>query len=149
MQDTYDFKARIEWTEGRSGRLTASDMPAIAASAPPEFAGQAGRWTPEHLLVSSAASCLMTTFLAIAEISRLAVSGLVISGSARMEKVPGEGFRITEITLAPEVRVSAGEEERARRLLEKAERYCIISRSLCMPVRVQPTITGAGTPVAA
>ena len=45
----------------------------IEASAAPEFRGHASRANPEELLVASASSCHMLTFLAIAARKRLVV----------------------------------------------------------------------------
>ena len=97
-----------------------------------------GTWTPEHLLVAATASCLMATFLAIAEVSKLHVISYEMSARGRLAKVPQEGYRFTEITLAPEVGVAAAEVERARRLLEKAEKNCFVSQSLRATVKLEP-----------
>lgn len=44
----------------------------IEVATPPEFPkGMEGIWSPEHLLVAAVNSYLMTTFLAIAENSKL------------------------------------------------------------------------------
>ncbi len=49
----------------------------IEVATPPEFPkGIAGIWSPEHLLVAAVSSCLMTTFLAVAENSKLGICEL-------------------------------------------------------------------------
>src|SRR5581483_8695907 len=47
----------------RLGQVHANGLPAVTFSTPPEFKGEAGFWTPEHLFVASAEACLMATFL--------------------------------------------------------------------------------------
>jgi organic hydroperoxide reductase OsmC/OhrA len=42
--------------------IKSKDKPAIELSAPVEFGGKKGVWTPEDLLVASVNSCLLTTF---------------------------------------------------------------------------------------
>jgi peroxiredoxin-like protein len=113
-------------------------MPDLEVSAPPEFAGDAGKWTPEHLLTAASASCLMATFLAFAQHSKLEVQSFTVKAFARLEKVPGEGFRFTEITLAPEIGVLADDRERAEKILRKAEKSCFVSNSLRAKVQVEP-----------
>jgi peroxiredoxin-like protein len=135
---SYQYQIDLEWTGERSGQLAAEGLRSLPVAPPPEFKGPVGQWTPEHLLVAAMASCFMTTFLAIAEISKLNVISFRMESVGRLEKLPEEGYRFTEITLAPEVGVTPVDEERARKLLEKAEKNCLISKSLRATVQVQP-----------
>ncbi len=138
MLDSYFYQTQLEWTGRRSGQVTVHGFPPLRVSAPPEFSGDQGVWTPEHLLVGATAGCLMTTFLAIAELSRLTVISCRMRADAKLEKVPGEGYRFTEITLAPEIGVAAADVERAQRVLAKAEKNCFVSNSLRADVRLEP-----------
>jgi organic hydroperoxide reductase OsmC/OhrA len=121
----------------------AEGLPQVEFSAPVEFHGEPGQWTPEHLLVAATASCLMTTFLAIAGIQKLPVHSYRCKASGRLEKVPGEGHRFTEIALSPEIGVAADSVEAALKVLAKAEQNCFISKSLRATVRVEPRIVSA------
>ena len=103
MLNSYLYEAEVEWIDRRAGQVTSDDLPVLHVSAPPEFAGDRGVWTPEHLLVAATASCLMTSFLAVAELSKLPVASYRSKAVARLEKVPGEGYRFTEITVVPEI----------------------------------------------
>ena len=59
------------------------------------------------------------------------------------------GFRFTQITLQPSVTIEKPEDrDRAQRLTEKAERICLVSRSMACPIAVEPKI-GIAEPVAA
>ncbi len=138
LLDSYEYEVQVEWTGRRAGRASAMGLPEISVSAPAEFSGDPGTWTPEHLLVAATASCLMTTFLAIADLSRLLVASFECQASARLEKIPGEGYRFTEITLMPEIGIAAEDVEKARKVLSKAEQSCFISRSLRATVLVEP-----------
>ena len=138
MLDSYVFKAEVEWTGRRNGRASSEGLPPLQVSAPPEFSGDAGLWTPEHLLLTATASCLMTTFLAIADLSKLPVASFECKAYARLEKVPGEGYRFTEITLAPEIGVANEDFEKVQKVLAKAEKNCFISNSLRATVQVEP-----------
>jgi organic hydroperoxide reductase OsmC/OhrA len=81
----------------------------------------------------------MTTFLAVAEISKLTVLSYRTKAVGRLEKTP-EGYRFTEIIVEPEVSVPAGEEARALRLLAKAEGNCFVTKSLRATVRLEPRV---------
>src|SRR5574340_1450390 len=138
LLDSYTYDVKLEWTGQRKGTLAGDDLPLLEVAPPPEFSGVPGAWTPEHLLVAATASCLMATFLAIAEISKLQVISYEMSARGRLAKVPQEGYRFTEIRLAPVVGVAAADVERARRLLEKAEKNCFVSQSLRATVKLEP-----------
>ena len=135
---TFEYEVQTEWTGRRGGRLTAEGLPPLDFSAPPEFAGEAGKWTPEHLLAGASASCLTATFLAIAEISKLELESFRMKVHARLEKIPGEGYRFTEFTLAPEIGVAPQDVEKAQRVLGKAEKNCFVNRSLRATIKVEP-----------
>ncbi len=138
MLDSYVYNIGLDWEKGRSGKIHASGFPSLEFSAPPEFAGEPGKWTPEHLLLASAATCFTATFMAIAEIQKLAVRSFRINAFARLEKVPAEGYRFTEITLVPEIHVAHDAVGVALKVLEKAERNCFVARSLKATMQVEP-----------
>jgi len=125
----------------RRGIVSAEDVPrTINFSAPPEFQGEPGLWTPEHLLVASVATCFLATFRAIAENSKLQVARLEVEAEGLLEKQEG-GFRFTQVVVRPKLAIAeAADEERAQRLLEKAERACLISRSLSCHMEMQAKV---------
>jgi len=141
VSGSYSFHSRARWTVRRNGVAECdSAAPAIEFSAPPEFQGDAGMWTPEHFLLAAVSSCFITTFRAIAELSKFNAEALEVSAEGIVEKAEN-GFRFTRIILKPKLAVAAeSEREQAVRLLEKAERSCLVSRSLRSEVRMEPTI---------
>jgi peroxiredoxin-like protein len=141
MEDKYFYSTKVEWTGARHGSLKSDSLPTLQVDAPPEFKGNEGMWTPEHLFVGAISSCFMTTFVAIAENSKLDFESLKISADGTLEKVEGVGFMITQIVLRPALTVNdAGATARAVRILEKAEKYCLISNSAKTEIRVEPEI---------
>lgn len=138
MPNSYQYEAAVVWTEGRAGQATSEGLPTLHVSAPPEFDGAPGMWTPEHLLAAATASCLMTTFLSIAERFKLPIAEYRSKVVARLEKIAGEGYRFTEITVVPEIEIAAEDVDKAREVLAKAEKYCFISNSLRATVQVEP-----------
>ncbi len=148
MLDKYEYDVELAWKGERSGTLEAAGLPHLEISAPPEFAGQPGKWTPEQLLVGATASCLMTTFLAIAELSDITVNFFRVKAKGKLEKIPSEGYRFTEIYLEPEIGVFPDEVEKARRALAKAEKNCFISNSVRAAVHVEPAFVPVSLAVA-
>ncbi|MDX2033979.1 MAG: OsmC family protein [Blastocatellia bacterium] len=137
----YLYETTIEWTEARQGMLRAPGLPAIEVAAPPEFKGAPGIWTPEHLFTAAVSSCLMTTFLAIAELSKFEFVSFACPAQGKLEKPEGQGFKMTAVALRPRLVIPAGADpERARRILEKAEKNCLISNSIQARVTMEPEI---------
>jgi peroxiredoxin-like protein len=141
----YHYHTRAHWTDGRKGSVSAEGIDApLRFSAPPEFMGEAGTWTPEHFLAAAVASCFVTTFKAIAEFSKFDFLSLQVEIEAILEKEQG-GYSFTKVVVQPILEVAAASDrERAARLFEKAERACLISRSLKSQIELQPEILVRG-----
>ena len=141
MDAEYTYRTDVDWTGERKGRLTSPELAEMEVAAPPEFKGHAGIWTPEHLFVGAVTSCFMTTFLAIAELSKLDFTSFDASGTGKLEKVEGAGLKITEVALRARVGLRRAEDgDRARRILEKAERNCLISNSVNSTVTLESEV---------
>jgi len=120
--------------------LTEGSRGAIRAGAPPQFGGTEDVWSPEHLLVAAALLCLKTTFDAYARREQLAIHGWRGTGTGILAKGK-EGPVFTAIELAVEIDTVPGDEARVEALLATAERHCIISRALDVPVHLKGTFT--------
>src|SRR5207244_11958513 len=79
----------------------AGSLPKLHVDATPEFKGHEGAWTPEHLFVGAVNSCFMTTFVAIAENSKLDFVNFKTAADGTLEKIEVQGLMITEIVLRP------------------------------------------------
>ena len=141
-QFPYFYDTTVEWTNARQGALSAPELPTLEAAAPPEVKGHSGKWTPEHLYVAAVNTCFMTTFLAIAEMSKLEFASFACDARGKLEKPESQGFKITEIVLHPRLVIKhAHDLERAGRILEKTEHNCLISNSINTVVTLEPQIT--------
>jgi peroxiredoxin-like protein len=146
MENKYFYSTEVEWTGERAGNLRAPVLPNLRVDAPPEFKGHEGVWTPEHLFVAAVNSCFMTTFLAIAENSKLEFVSFKANAMGKLEKRDGQGFIMTEIILRPKLVIpNARDAERASRILEKAERNCLISNSVKTEIRLEPEVNFTGS----
>lgn len=128
----YYFEVQLNHKEGRTGILSAKDVhDSIEVATPPEFAGGVpGKWSPEHLFLSSLSGCLMTTFLAIAEKKRLLVCDFTCSSIGQVRLYEGH-LEFTTIDLYPKVHVYAEtDRELANEVLLKTYKHCIIANSI-------------------
>lgn len=145
MENKYFYSTEVEWTGERHGDLRAPVLPNMQVDAPPEFKGHNGVWTPEHLFVAAVNSCFMTTFLAIAENSKLEFVSFSANAKGKLEKLEGQGFIMTEVVLRPKLVINhARDVERAGRILEKAEKNCLISNSIKTETKLEPEVSFAG-----
>lgn len=147
--DTHYYTVNIRWDHDRKGIMCSPDIgkphlqqtSCIEIATPPEFPkGIPGIWSPEHLFTASVSSCLMTTFLAIAENSKLSFSSFSCKSKGKLEKIDGR-FSMSEIILEPHVTIADEKDrEKAGRIIKKSEEACLISNSIKSNVILSPVI---------
>jgi len=106
--EAHYYNVQIEWNKDRKGVMCSPELNApsqsggcIEVATPPEFPkGIPGIWSPEHLFTASVSSCLMTTFLAIAENSKLEFTRFHCDSKGKLDQVDGK-FLMTEVILEP------------------------------------------------
>lgn len=137
------YNLNLTWKSERTGILTSQELKnGIEVATPPPFPkGIEGVWSPEHLLTASVSSCFMTTFLAIAENSRLEFDSFDCSAKGKLEQVEDK-FLMTEIELIPVLKIKKeADKEKAERILQKSEAACLISNSIKTKVYLSTVIT--------
>jgi peroxiredoxin-like protein len=142
MKTSHHYEVKINWQSDRKGLMSSPVLQSnIEVATPPEFPkGMVGIWSPEHLLVAAVNSCLMTTFLAIAENSKFSFINFESKADGKLESVDGK-LMITEIVLKPVLTISnETDKEKALRLLQKSEAACLISNSIKSSILFQPEI---------
>src|SRR5437868_13883597 len=122
MEKSYSYRLDAHWTIHKRGIVEAESIPrTINFAAPPEFGGEPGLWTPEHLLIAAVTTCFVATFRAIAEAAEMGFGWLEIAAEGKIEKLEG-GFRFTRIVLRPTLRLHRElDRQRAARRRETAE----------------------------
>lgn len=141
MTNEHAYRVSAWWTSGRSGLVKSDSAPnAIHFTAPAEFGGLEGRWTPEELLLASVASCYTTTLRAIAGAARFNFTDLQVEASGTVRKARS-GYEFTQIVLRPNLMIASVEErDRALDLLQRAEKLCLVSRALGPTVTFEPQL---------
>lgn len=142
MANEHYYDVAVKWNSDRKGILSSSVLNStLEVATPPEFPkGMPGIWSPEHLLVAAVNSCLMTTFLAISENSKLNFISFESNGIGKLEIVDGK-YMISSITLRPVLKIeNADDKEKAERILQKSEAACLISNSIKSSIIFEPEI---------
>lgn len=142
MDTNHTYQVDLKWTEGRKGITTSPVLnDSIEVATPPDFPkGVEGIWSPEHLFIASIESCLMTTFLAIAENSKLDFNSLSVSATGVLDKVE-KLFMVSEINMEAILEISdSSQKARAIRILEKSEKACLISNSVKTKINFEPKV---------
>ena len=117
-------------TPGSSVTVRSPDLEDIQSTAPPEFGGPEGNWSPETLFVAAVADCYALSFRAVANASRFDWSEIDCEAVGVLDRTD-EGLWFTHIELQVKLRIPAGGDAGlGTRLLEKAERNCLVSKSL-------------------
>lgn len=112
--------------------VSAAGIPPLQTAPPAQFDGPGDLWSPETLFVAAAADCFVLTFRAIARASNLSWTALRCGAGGRLDRTDGT-TRFTQLTLHAHLTVPpATDAEKARRLLEKAEKACLITNSLAL-----------------
>jgi len=113
----------------------------IEVATPPEFPkGIPGIWSPEHLFTAAIASCLMTTFLAVAENSKLDFLSFECKSEGKLDQIDGR-YLMTEVILEPKVIITDQKDmEKTERVLYKAENACLVSNSVRSKIVMKPVI---------
>jgi organic hydroperoxide reductase OsmC/OhrA len=147
QQLPHRYSVHVTGPDAGNLRVSSSSLPDLVVAAPVEFDGPGDRWSPETLLVAAVGSCLILTFRSIAQASRFDWTSLDCQVEATLDKAE-DGRRFTTFAIQADITVpEEGMEERAQKLLEKAEDLCLITNSLRGETRLEVrVVTAAGTP---
>ena len=128
--------------------LTTARVPHLRSASPAEFDGPGDRWSPETLLVAAVGDCFVLTFRAVAHASKLPWTSLRCDVTGTLDRVE----RVTQFTgfdLRVRLDVPSGTDpDVARRLLDKAEGACLVSRSMKAATHLVAEVAIAAEPAA-
>lgn len=142
MAVSHSYPVQLTWKANRKGVVSSPDFSTtIDVVTPPQFPkGMAGYWSPEHLFTAAVSGCLMTTFLAVAENSKLEFESFECGAEGKLDQVEGK-YQMTEVILFPKLTIKREEDkDRALRVLQKAEAACLISNSVKSKVTMIPVV---------
>lgn len=145
MDTTHTYRAVARWPSGQAGLVNTESSPeVIRFSAPQQFGGPGGDWTPEDLLLAALASCFAITFRAIAGHSKFEYTGLQVEVEGTVGKAES-GYSFSAIVFRPTLTIhDEAQRDRALTLLQKAKTACLVSKALatspCLEARVDVAV---------
>jgi len=110
--------------------VTAGDLPDITTAPPPEFDGPSGIWSPETLLIASIADCFILTFRGVSRAAHLEWEKLEAQVEGTLERVAATTQFTRYLTRAVLTVKPGADHLKARELLERAEKLCLVANSL-------------------
>lgn len=129
---SFPHEYKVSTGGGPEGALPVKSegLPTLETNAPPAFGGPEGYWSPETMVTGAVANCLILTFRALAASAKLEWSNLDVDCTGEVDKSAG-GLKFTRFTLKAELTISGDtDEDKARKTLENAKKYCLITASL-------------------
>ena len=140
--EAHYYNVNLKWLNDRKGEISSPELATnIEIATPPQFAkGIEFIWSPEHLLTAAVNACFMTTFLSIAENSKLDFIDFTCEAKGKLEQIEGK-FLMTEVNLFPILSLkNEADKDKAMRILLKSETACLISNSIKSRVTLEPKI---------
>jgi peroxiredoxin-like protein len=135
------YNVHVTAGETNSAEITSRGLSPLATAPPAQFGGPGNLWSPETLFVAAAANCLVFTFRAVASASKFRWTSIDCDGKGVLDRADGVA-RFTAIQLRASLRIPAdADPEKARKLLEKAEKACLIANSLSVAPALDVEIT--------
>lgn len=138
---THHFHLEAKWPGGRNdtGTIQARNLQTIV-SIPPEMNGPGVGTNPDEMLLGAAATCYIITLAAMLEYSHIEKEELRMHSEAIIDVTKGI-FTYQKIIHEPYLLLPATTSEKdftkAKKLVEKAEASCMISRALKGNVEIE------------
>lgn len=146
--DAHFYNVNVVWNQDRKGimcspelKLDGSTGSCIEVATPPQFPkGVPGIWSPEHLFTAAVSSCFMTTFLSIAENSKLEFKSFSCNSSGKLDQADGK-LQMTAVIIKPVLTIlKETDREKAMKVLLKTEAACLITNSIKSEVTMNPVV---------
>lgn len=160
---TFQFENTVSWTSGRRGSLSAAEHPRLQVGSPPAFKGTPDVWCPEDLLIGALNTCLMLTFLTIAQRRNVRVVAYESSAQGTLEHSEGpespansvlgsqggRKYRVTRVKVRPMVSLAEGANlTAAQEVVRETLASCIITNSLTATVEFVPEFRSVSAEIA-
>ncbi|MBF0289761.1 MAG: OsmC family protein [SAR324 cluster bacterium] len=121
-------------------RLESKNLTSLRTAPPEEFGGPGDLWSPETLFVGAVADCFILSFRAIARASKLPWASISCEAEGILDKVD-KVAQFTNISVHAHLVIPSDvDKEKAERILQKAEKSCLITNSLKAPTHLDTKI---------
>lgn len=125
--------------------VSSKGIPDLETAGPAEFGGPGDVWSPETMLVGAVANCFILSFRAIARKAKLDWTRLTAEASGTLDKK--DGFtQFIDFTIKAELTIpDESQAKKAEVILEKGEKYCLVSNSMKAVTHLDATVKVEGT----
>lgn len=138
MNKEHTYHLELTFTAEKSGKLTPTGLSSQLFTTAPAFGGDPTLWSSKEYLLGALASCFALTFRALiakvgipVEIVRFPIEGILTDEGGGLSS-------FTRFIVRPELKAPVEHQAKAEELLEKAHKYCLISRSLKGDITIDP-----------
>jgi peroxiredoxin-like protein len=139
-----EFPVTVQWAGGKRVRAYVEGKRMIEVATPPEFNGDSpGTWSPEDFLVAALASCYSVTVVGIAGRRGIPLYDLSVDAVGRIGPREDGRFGFQAIELDVTIETAPDQFHAAREAAERAERGCLVSQALEIPVEVDLHLSAA------
>ena len=125
----HEYEVKINWNDSPNAIMKSDKLPEIEVNAPANFGGPDNVWSPEHLFVSSIASCTMLSFLYFAEQRKVEVKSYESVAKGVLKKGDA-GYEFESVVVEAIVDVPEEQQAKVPKLAELGEKYCLVSNSV-------------------
>lgn len=134
----YNVTANAE--SGSDYKVASEDLPEIKVAPPKIFGGPGNIWSPEEMFVATIANCFLMTFKAVSSLSKLEWISLECNAEGTLDRIDNK-LQFTEVKLNAKLKLPQnGNNERATRLMHKAEQNCLVTNSIKTQVTLFPIV---------
>ena len=134
---TKDYKSY-----SRNHEIMAIGKPTIPGSSDPSFSGDASRYNPEDLFVSTLASCHMLWYLHLCSVNQITVISYEDKTEGTMIETENGSGQFERVTLYPTITIAEKDKiDVATSLHHEAHKFCFIANSVNFPVLCKPNIS--------
>ena|SRR5215471_274875 len=150
----HHYELTIDWTgnkgEGtknytaytRNHTISANGKPDILGSSDPAFRGDATRYNPEDLFLSSVSTCHMLWYLHLCAVNEIAVLEYTDTPLGIVSENKDGSGKFESVTLRPKVKLTPeSDAAKAIALHEDVHRYCFIANSVNFEIAVEPKVS--------
>lgn len=153
MSKAHRYQCLVEWTGNvgvgtdtytsysRSHNVSSLSKSPISCSSDPMFRGDATKYNPEELFLTSISSCHMLWYLHLCADAKIIVTEYKDDCEGILALDNQSHGKFEQITLKPTITITdASKIEKAKELHQLAHKFCFIAQSLNVNVSIEPTI---------